>query len=492
MQLERLKPSLRKSTYQPPANSAALTVSGRMSSLNAQRQFAAPTISDSPPASAERRWLWVCLVVFAFSFAFDYRAPEIGFGTTGSGGSIFQFAMLGSAVASGLFALLIGWRHLLVRPGVYLITFWWAYLAFSAVVAVFQGNELGFILRLLVAPVLIGFGMVICHIALCGGVPVASVIRLFLAVCVVNIFWQTGFYYVTSSQSLLETRPLLSAGIRFIFPWTAGCILLARRIPISTLLIFALALFACVLSLTRGAIIYLAAAFSGAFACLFLAMLFRQISFAHVVRRLGTLAAIAAVAVAMIVIFCLAVPTLGEWWIERFLYSDGGGATTEDMSVLMRKAEAEAMFQSLSERTGSWIWGRGYGAPFYWDDDYLAELFLVYPDRENFPEEIYTAGHNLWTYTTFASGIIGLLCWITLVVSPSVNSLRGVRFLSTLTPGGQIPDLHIAFFPAIALWTLVATSILENPFDFRLNGSLTGIVAAIPQYFLLRAWLLRG
>ncbi|HRX56024.1 MAG TPA: hypothetical protein P5016_16035, partial [Verrucomicrobiales bacterium] len=101
-------------------------------------------------------------------------------------------------------------------------------------------------------------------------------------------------------------------------------------------------------------------------------------------------------------------------------------------------------------------------------------------------------GHNLWTYTTFASGIIGLLCWITLVVSPSVNSLRGVRFLSTLTPGGQIPDLHIAFFPAIALWTLVATSILENPFDFRLNGSLTGIVAAIPQYFLLRAWLLRG
>ena len=128
-------------------------------------------------------------------------------------------------------------------------------------------------------------------------VPVANVIRLFLAVCVVNIFWQTGFYYVTSSQSLLETRPLLSAGIRFIFPWTAGCILLARRIPISTLLIFGLALFACVLSLTRGAIIYLAAAFSGAFVCLFLAMLFRQISFAHVVRRLGTLAAIAAVVV---------------------------------------------------------------------------------------------------------------------------------------------------------------------------------------------------
>ncbi|MEZ5432640.1 MAG: hypothetical protein R3F31_16000 [Verrucomicrobiales bacterium] len=152
------------------------------------------------------------------------------------------------------------------------------------------------------------------------------------------------------------------------------------------------------------------------------------------------------------------------------------------MSVLMRKAEAEAMFQSLSERSGSWIWGRGYGAPFYWDDDYLAELFLVYPDRENFPEEIYTAGHNLWTYTTFASGIIGLLCLITFVVSPSINALRGVRLLSRLTPGGQIPDLHIVCFPAIAMWTLVATSILENPFDFRLTGSFTGIVAAIPQH----------
>jgi hypothetical protein len=35
---------------------------------------------------------------------------------------------------------------------------------------------------------------------------------------------------------------------------------------------------------------------------------------------------------------------------------------------------------------------------------------------------------------------------------------------------------------------MIGSSILENPYDNRLAGPLTGIVAAIPQYYLIEMW----
>jgi len=441
--------------------------------------------------SWEARILWWCLIAFGFSFALDYRAPDIGFGAAKTGGSIFQYAMLGMAVGSGAIAVLVGWRQLIVRPGVYLILIWWAYLVLNGSVSILQGNDLSRIVRLMVVPLLIGLGFTITHMAVSAGVTPKRILQVFLAVCAVNIIWQTGFSYATSPDSLLATRPVLSPGVRYIFAWTAVCVLLADRIRPTVLVLFSLAVFVCILCLTRSAAIYFTGAVSGAVACVLLALLWRQLTLSHVLKRVTAFAAIGVVGLVLIVLMLAAVPTLGDWWIDRLFYSDGGGATTEDMSILMRKAEAKAMIDILRESPLAFIHGKGFGAPYYWDDSFLPELVLVYPDPSEFPEEIYTAGHSLWTYALFSGGVIGVVCWLLLFAIPIFSSIRSGALLSRLPAPENDGQLHLVYFGAVALWTMFCSSILENPFDDRLAGPLTGIAAGLPQYYFNRAWHLR-
>ena len=442
------------------------------------------------PVSPGARWLWWCLVAFAFSFAFDFRAPDIGFGADKTGGSLSQYAMLAVALASGSLAVLIGWRHLLVRPGVFLIILWWGYLVLNGSVSILQGNEISRILRLMVVPLLIGLGFTITHLAVCAGIPPQRIIRLFLAVCVVNILWQTAFSYATSPDSLLATRPVLSPGVRYIFAWTACCVLLAKKIKPSLLIMFSLAVLTCILCLTRSAAIYFAGAVSGAFVCMIFALLWRQLSIGQAIKRISVFAVLGVIGLVMIVLMLVAIPTLGEWWVDRLFYSDGGGVTTEDMSMLMRKAEAKAMIDILRENPFAFVHGKGFGAAYYWDDSFLPELHLVYADASEFPEEIYTAGHSLWTYALFSGGIIGIICWLLIFSVPVLNSLRGSFLLSRLNELRDTNHLHLIYFGAIAAWTMFCSSILENPFDDRLAGPLTGIAIALPQFYLNRAWVL--
>lgn len=458
------------------------------------RQTAALSESEFPSASppAERRWLWWCLVAFGFSFVFDYQAPDIEFGSEKTGGSVFQFGMIGLATASGFLSIWIGWRHLLVRPAAYFLLAWWGYLAFAVIVSVLHGNELGRIVRLMVAPLLIGLGFTTTHLAVCSGVPARRIVGLFLAMCMINVLWQTLFGYATTQKALSETRPELSPAVRFVFAWTAACVLLAKKIPLSSLVMSAVALLVSMLCLTRSAFIYMAAALSGAFVCMVLAMLWQRLTISHATRRMGTLALLGIASLVFIALCLLALPVLREWWMERFLYSDGGGATSEDMSVLMRKAEAKAMLDILKAHPVSFLWGQGFGAAYYWDDSFLPELFLVFPGGEGYPEEIYTLGHSVWTYALFATGALGVLSWALVMAGPALLSIRAGMLLCRI-PSEQNEDrLHLVFFGAIALWTMLCSTILENPFDNRLAGPLTGMAAGMPQLFLNRAhWLMR-
>ncbi len=445
------------------------------------------------PADPRLGWLRWCLVLFLFSFVFDYKAPDIKFDSAETGGSIFQFAFLGLALAASGLALLIGWRFLLIRPGVYLILFWWGYLAFMVAVAFLQGNEAGRILRLLVTPLLLGLGLTTTHIAACAGMRPTEAVRWFLAAAVLSVLWNLGFGILGYGLSLEEVRmQILSPAIRFLFAWVGCSLLLRRNFSWWTVTILAIPMVPTVLSVTRSLAFPMLASALGATACLVLGLMWRLYPSSHPIRKFGPIAIAGVAGIGAVVILGLALPEVTERWSDRIFHNSGDGATTEDLSTLMRKAEAKSMLDILSREPMSFLYGKGLGASYYWDESFFPELFQVYPeDRHQFAEDIYTAGHSIWTYTLFSSGIIGILMTLAMFVAVMAYSLRAAWTNSQTVMGRWAWDAHLLFLPFVAMLCTLSESITRNPFDERMTGVIFGFMAALPQFFFNRAHYLR-
>ena len=106
-----------------------------------QQAFANDQAEIDAPASPMLMWFRFLFVGFLFSFVFDYKSPDLKFGAAETGGSMFQYLFLASALATGGLATLVGIRHLLVRPGVYVVFLWWGYAVFSIAIAFLWGGS---------------------------------------------------------------------------------------------------------------------------------------------------------------------------------------------------------------------------------------------------------------------------------------------------------------------------------------------------------------
>jgi hypothetical protein len=158
----------------------------------------------------------------------------------------------------------------------------------------------------------------------------------------------------------------------------------------------------------------------------------------------------------------------------------------------MRKAEAKSMWDILSKEPHSFIYGRGLGASYYWDESYFPELFLVYPaDRHQFPDEIFSAGHSIWTYTLFSTGWIGIGITLLAFFIPMGMSLHSAYLNSRTVMGPRAWDSFLIFLPFVAMWATLSESVTRNPFDERFTGVLFGFMIALPQFFYNRAIYLR-
>jgi len=447
---------------------------------------------DAPP-SPSLRWMRWLYILFLFSFVFDYKAPDLKFDAVETGGSFFQFAFLGLALFSGGLLILGGWRHLLVRPGAYLILLWWSYIAFMLGVATLQGNEPSRILRLLVSPVLLGMAIATTHIVACSGMRAGETIRYFLIAGVINVIWKFGFGLLVYGQTLSEVRmEILSPAIRFLFAWVGCSLLLRRNFSIWTFVILIVPLVPTVFSVTRSIAFPILASALGATFCLILGLSWRLYSPKHPLKKLVPIAGIVIAGIGSVVMLALIQPKTIDRWENRLFHNSGGGATTEDLSALMRKAEAKSMLDILSNEPVSFLFGRGPGAWYYWDESFYPELFQVYPkDRHQFADRIYTAGHSIWTYTLFSSGIIGVLITLGMFLATMFLSLRTSWLNSKTVMGRWSWDAHLMFLPFVAMLCVLSESITRNPFDERFTGVLFGIMVALPQFFFNRAHYLR-
>jgi hypothetical protein len=448
---------------------------------------------DAPQHPSLRFLRW-CFLAFLLSFAFDYRDHDILFDSEKTGGSLFQFAFLGLALGSSALAVLTGWRFLLVRPGTWMVLLWGGYVAFMVTVALMHGNDPSRVFRLIITPLLVLLGISVTQIVACAGMRPGEAARWVILAGCVNVLWRFTHGMLFSGLAIDEVRmEILSPAMNFLFAWVGASLLLRRRFTLWIIAVLAVPMIPTVFSITRSIFFPMAASAVASAICLLLGMMWKLYPATHPARKIGAIAGVAAAAVLAVVIMAIAQPIVIERWMDRMFHNSGAGeATTEDLSALMRKAEAKSMIDILAKEPASFVYGRGPGASYYWDESYFPELFMVYPeDRHQFAEEIFTAGHSIWTYTLFSSGIIGILIVLGTFFITMGLSLRAAWRNSRTVMGRWAWDAHLMFLPFVSMLCLLSESITRNPFDERFTGVLLGFMIALPQFFFNRAFFLQ-
>lgn len=440
------------------------------------------------PATAAAPWVERLLWVFMASFAFDYRASQAREAAGGAG--FDQLIFLALAVFSTGGILYLGWRHLLVRPGAWLVLGWAGFIAFMAANATLQGVPPGRSLRILLPLALCLAGMMNAHIAGCVGVKPSRIVAPVFAAACMNVMWRIfhGFAFkgVTMETARVEVQ---SSANNWLAAWI-GCALLLRArfhplLPLAVGILF----FGIFITVTRSLLFPVMASACASSLCFLLGVKWGIYRPADAVRRLWPGAVIAALALGAIGLAALAEPHQIERWNERLFHHAADRNTTADISFLTRMAEADAIFEILNREPVHYLHGRGIGASYYWHPDYMPEIHLVFPPNVEVGEDVWFAGHSTWTYSLFSGGIIGLLAHLALIGGTMAASLAAARSNAT-DPG---PQQWLAFLPFIAAACLLSETLTSNPFDERLAAMIFGVMAGLSQAFLVRAsWIHAG
>ena len=159
-----------------------------------------------------------------------------------------------------------------------------------------------------------------------------------------------------------------------------------------------------------------------------------------------------------------------DGWFGRFGAVDQMGF---DLTTETRKAEIYGQYEMLSENIYSIIFGRGWGAQYYWSGESFNLVRSVLGDGF-YGDEQFEAGHNFWFYSVFAGGIFGLIFPILLLMRMS-NLLFTVVFYRNW-PADYFGSIAFSFSVAVAFF---ANTIGGNPMGPRYSALIYGSLFAI-------------
>ncbi len=448
--------------------------------------FAAADPPDPIEVPRAREAVWIERLIWGFllSFALDYRGA-IGDGSGGAG--IDQLLFLATCVGSTAGIVVLGRRFLTVRPGVWLIAFWSLFIAFLLVNAVFQGVPVGRSIRVVMPLVFCLFGIVNAHIAGCMGIRPARIVTPILVAACVNIVWRIVQGFVFKEASLETVRlEVQSPAVGWLAGWIGCAVLLRGRFHWNLLVACGVLFIGIFITVTRSLIFPVMASALAAGFCFLLGVRWRQHRWSSLGKRLLPVASAVALVAAALAVFAVAKPVMIERWNERLFHNAAAQNLGADISYLTRKAEADAILAILTKDPVHFIHGRGIGSSYYWDRAYLPEILMVFPAEEAGFDDIWFAGHSVWTYALLSGGVIALASYLVLMGSTAAFSLWAAR-MNASDPG---PDQWLAFLPFVATFCLLSETLTANPFQERLVGILFGMMAGLPQAFMVRAsWI---
>lgn len=437
------------------------------------------------PQSPQVIWVERLLWVFVMSFSLDYRSMNARAG--GAGAGLDQLVFLGLAGFSTLGILYLGWRSLLVRPGAWFIAGWGGFLVFMLGNAFLQGVDPGRSIRIILPLVLCYAGMINAHIAACMGLRPSKIVTPILVAACTNVAWRITQGFLFKGVTLATARTeIQSSANSWIAAFIGVSLLLRSRFHWTVLLATGVLFTGIMITVTRSLLLPIMASALGSTICFMLGAKWRAFRFGEAPKRLSPAILVGVLAVLAIGVIAIAQPLLIERWNERLFHHAEDRNMTADISWLTREAEASAIFTILNKDPIHYIYGHGIGGSYYWDQHYLPEIHLVYPEDEELGGEVWFAGHSIWTYALFSGGFIALIAYLALIFGNMAASL----FTACANASHPGPDYWISFLPFVAALCVMSQSITSNPFDERLAAIFIGLMVGLPQAFNVRAsWI---
>ncbi len=437
------------------------------------------------PTARHAVWVERLIWVFMMSFALDYRNSVSREG--GSGAGIDQLIFLGSCIGSSLGILAIGWKYLTVRPGAWMVAFWGIFVMFMLGNSILQGVQPGRSIRVILPLVFCLLGIMNAHIAGCMGIRPSRIVTPILAAACINIIWRIvqGFLFKDSTLETVRIE-VQSPATNWLSAWIGCSILLRKRLhwtlPMACLVLF-IGIF---ITVTRSLIFPVMASGFACTICYVLGVRWRIFEWSGLIKRMVPITSTAVLVVILLGTIALVEPVMIGRWNERLFHNASDRNLASDISYLTRKAEADAMWKILEENPVHFIHGRGVGTSYYWDPAYMPEIWMVFPKEDAEFDDIWFAGHSIWTYGLLSGGVIAITAYLVLFASTGTFSLAAARANST-DPG---PDQWLAFLPFVATCCLLSESLTANPFQERLVGIMFGMMAGLPQAFMVRSsWI---
>ncbi len=412
--------------------------------------------------------------IYCLAFAFDFRGEE--------GGSAIQYVFVLAAMASGSVIILAGRKHLLLTPGAYLIILWWAYLFSSPIVAKLQNVPMSYYIRCSLPLFLLGLSLLVMQVMGLVMKPRKLLMPLVVAGSI-SIVWRAIYALVIKGIPISQIRyELLSPAAPLFIAYAIVALFFSqRKIPWDVIICGGVTFGSLFISITRSYIATAGFAFLACVALMYISLRQRQWTVKLLYAKLRQTAMLATIGIVLAGVIAAANPMVVERWFSRLFENAGTGKDTSmDVTMLTRLAEADAMFDTLSEHPHRYIFGVGLGATYQWDEAYSQELILVYGSRDKLNEVNFFPGHSTWIYAIFSGGYFGLAIYILLFIAAIAFAWRVHQKFSQ--PG--IPPDEYRALPLIATLCYLSQTLTANPFGDRFAGLILGLIFVYPQAFL--------
>lgn len=405
--------------------------------------------------------------LYVLPLVFDYKGLE-------EGGGYAQFILL---IVSLFFYLinvylLLIQNKLLMLPNICkLIIFLWLVFFVVAIVSLIV-NSVPFsqFIRVLLPFLLCFASMILVSLYYIAGYDLRFIVFSILIASVVSVFWSFLFPIFIQGYALESVRYLIISPLMPIF-LVLSLMLVLSRDSNSIYGYFLLLVFSIVvlLSFTRSYI-------------LIVFMLFIWLLFCLKARDRRNFFILLLYLIVALVFFILLVfpilnllnPEIINSWLNRLFNSRN--ALGYDLTSLTRIAEYVAQMEIVFSSTLKIIFGAGIGSAYYWSDEYFLDIAVAIPMEFLRFHEPWFAGHSLWVYSIYSSGVLfGLIIPFTYLVS-LYFSFRLLR-LSNLNSGLivlVVSLMIVAYFP------LTFTS---HPLGSRLTGLMWGFLLLLPIFY---------